>query len=564
MTVDVGAGRGSAPPAEDPADWHFPGVSPVAAAPSGQDSGHRDALRRPAVTVSLLVGLVGASFALRAGGLASWLWMDEGISVGIASHRLSEIPGLLRQDGSPPLYYLLLHGWIGLFGASEAATHSLSLALSLATIPVALWAGWSLFGRRVGWTFAALVAVSPFLAYFATETRMYALATLLSLVAIAAFLHCFAFGRRRYLWVFATALSLVLYTHNWGLWLGAGLAVALVPCAVAATDRRRFWIDAAVSFGAVGVAYLPWLPTLASQRAHTGAPWSSRPLPREAVSVVAAVLGDTHERVLVALLLVGGPALWTLLRGRGALQSPLLAIALIASVPVGIGWLAAQASPSWASRYLAVCVPAILLLAAIALSQAGRRGFVALALILLFWVQPLGRITGLRPAARLDDKADVKPLASAVAPGLHPGDLVLVMQMEEVPVLAYYLPSGLRFATAVGRRPTADVGIADWRNALARMEATTVATGLQPELDATAMGSKVLLLCQQPVDHGRTVLPWFSQMELRCQQWRAALQSDPRFSPAVALADQPTSSLAKEESKALAARQVLAFIKTAE
>ena len=36
-------------------------------------------------------------------------WIDEGLSVGIASHPLVDIPGVLRQDGSPPLYYLLLN-----------------------------------------------------------------------------------------------------------------------------------------------------------------------------------------------------------------------------------------------------------------------------------------------------------------------------------------------------------------------------------------------------------------------------------------------------------------------
>ena len=40
--------------------------------------------------------------------------MDEGIAVGISSHSLSAIPGILRYDGSPPLYYLLLHVWMSM------------------------------------------------------------------------------------------------------------------------------------------------------------------------------------------------------------------------------------------------------------------------------------------------------------------------------------------------------------------------------------------------------------------------------------------------------------------
>jgi mannosyltransferase len=338
----------------------------------------------------------------------------------------------------------------------------------------------------------------------------------------------FAFGRRRYLWVFTPSLILVLYTHNWGLWLAAGATVALIPCAVAASDRSRLWRDAAIGFGIAGLAYLPWVPTLVFQAAHTGAPWSPRPLPRQAVSVVADLLGDTHERVLVVLLFVAGPLLWSLLRSRGPLRPAVAASALIATVPVGLGWVAAQVSPSWVPRYLAVCAPAILLLAAVGLARTGARGLVALGLILAFWVQPLARASGLRPARTLGDKATVQPLARAVAGHLNPGDLVIAMQMEEVPVLAYYLPKGLRFATAMG--PVADPGIADWRDALARMRSTTPATALKPELDRSPVGTDVVLICAEP-GSGPASLPWFALMGRHCEEWRSALEADPRFQP---------------------------------
>ena len=496
---------------------------------SGGDDGSSDSGAIGWVPAAgLLAVLTAASLALRLADFGAGLWMDEGISVGIASHPLGEIPGLLRQDGSPPLYYLVLHGWMALFGTSETATHALSLLCSLVSIPAALWAGWCLFGPRVGWTFAALVAFSPYLSYFATETRMYALVVLLALLATASFLHAFAFRRRRYLSLFIPSLVLVLYTHNWGLWLAGAAAAALVPCAVAASDRRKVARDAAISFGIVGAAYLPWVPTLLYQAAHTGAPWSPRPLPRQAVSVVADVLGDPHERVLVALLLVAGPVVWSLLRSSRRLRPAVAATAVMAVVTVGLGWSAAQVSPAWVPRYLAVCAPAILLLAAVGLSLAGTRGVVALALILIFWVQPLARVSGLRPRGIAGQKVSVQPLARAVAGRLGPGDLVIVMQMEEVPALAYYLPKALQFATAMG--PVADPGIVDWRNALARMRDSTVVGDLQPSLDQLPVGAEVVLICAQP-GTGPTSLPWFALMERRCEEWRSALEADHRLMP---------------------------------
>src|SRR5437016_10258973 len=101
-----------------------------------------------ASTGVVLAVLLAVSTFVRTRYIGGQFWMDEAITTGIASHPLSQIPAVLRQDGSPPLYYLLLHFWIQAFGDSESATHALSLLFGLLTIPVAMWAGWSLFGRR--------------------------------------------------------------------------------------------------------------------------------------------------------------------------------------------------------------------------------------------------------------------------------------------------------------------------------------------------------------------------------------------------------------------------------
>jgi mannosyltransferase len=83
-----------------------------------------------------LLAVTVVSALLRTGDLHAGFWIDEGIAVGIASHPLGDIPALLRQDGSPPLYYLLLHGWLALTGDGEAATRTLSLLFAAIAVPV--------------------------------------------------------------------------------------------------------------------------------------------------------------------------------------------------------------------------------------------------------------------------------------------------------------------------------------------------------------------------------------------------------------------------------------------
>src|SRR4051812_20112717 len=218
--------------------------------------------------------LMAASLLLRSGRLAVGYWIDEGISVGIASHGAAQIPGVLGQDGSPPLYYLLLHEWMQLAGTGEAATRSLSLLFALAAVPVAWWAGCAVFDRRTGVLAAAGAAGCPFLTYYAQESRMDALVALLTLLACASFLPAFLRGRRRRLVRLAVWLALLLYTHSWALFLVAGMAMAWIGLWRRGRVAGR---DGAQLAAVLALVYAPWIPSVVSQALHTAAPWADRP-----------------------------------------------------------------------------------------------------------------------------------------------------------------------------------------------------------------------------------------------------------------------------------------------
>src|SRR3954470_13004049 len=246
------------------------------------------ALRRPAafersiagvrvLEVAGLVALTALSLALRVGQMHVHFWIDEGLSVGISQHAIADIPGVLRQDGSPPLYYVLLHFWMEVFGRSEAQTHAFSLVCALLTVPAAWWAGRSLFGPRTGWALAGLTAINPFLTSYAQETRMYALVILFATLCTACFLHAYVFGRRAYHIPFGLLLAALLYTHNWAFFYALALLVVLAFAWRAGDDRRALARDAALGFGIAAALYAPWLPTLVFQSLHTGAPWATAP-----------------------------------------------------------------------------------------------------------------------------------------------------------------------------------------------------------------------------------------------------------------------------------------------
>jgi len=477
--------------------------------------------RRTAADALVLVGLVVLLAFLWGRGRHVWYWLDEGISVGISSHSLGQIPDLLRQDGSPPLYYVLLHGWMRAFGSSEASTHILSLLFALACVPVAFWAGSTLFGRRSGWMAVALVAVNPFLAQFANETRMYTLVVLLGLVATTCFLHAFVYRRRRYLPGFAVSFALLLYTHNWALLYGLGAGVALLACVALnrdAADRRRTLLDGVLAFGGAGLLYLPWLPSLAYQIGHTGAPFSKRPTLEKVREDVISLFGEAEAVVALGL---GSGAAFIAMFQRRPWSRPTVAVlgaVTLAGVVVGAGWLTSRGESIWVARYLAVVLGPLLLVLAVGLAQGGPLAVAAVAVVAILF----GPID---VKGQPFDKSNVKEVAAELGPRLGQGDLV-VTDFGRTPVLAHYLPDGLRWAETTG--PVADERASDQRQGVRRLEEGRPEVTIAPLLDALPAGRQVLVVCSAG-EPDPDATAFIELIVARCDETVDLVSSNPRF-----------------------------------
>jgi mannosyltransferase len=473
------------------------------------------------IAVPLGIGvLLAASVLLRTRELGVGFWIDEGLSVGIADRPLGDIPGVLRQDGSPPLYYLLLHIWMAVAGRSEESVHALSVVFAALCVPVAFWAGWTLFGRRTAWIAALLAAVNPYITQFAQEGRMYALVMLLGLISLTFWLQVFTTDadavRRGPAIGFAVAFAAMLYTHNWAIFFGAATGVAWLVLLWRAqpAERRRLLRTGLLAYGGVVLLYAPWIPTALYQAAHTGAPWSKAPSLAALASVPAVILGEVAE---LAVFLAAGTGVLLLLRVRGALSRTALALLLIAVITIVLAWLGSQLSPAWAIRYLSAGVPAFLLLAAAGFAHAGRLGLVGLAVVAVLWA-----IDG-APS----EKSNVRAVAEAIGPSLRPGDLVVATQPEQVPVLHYYLPAGLRYATLTG--PVADTGVTDWRDGVERLRGTSAQRDLAPLLEALKTGERMALVVPQIYALGRWTAPWTEQVRLHSEEWLQYASNDARL-----------------------------------
>ncbi len=474
------------------------------------------------VTGSFLLVITAASAYIRTRYISGQLWMDEAITTGIASHSLSAIPGLLRHDGSPPLYYVLLHFWIRLFGAGESATHALSLVFGLLTIPAGYWVGSSLFGRRAGLMAATLFAFSPFLTQYAGETRMYELMGLLGILATAAYIHGFVYRRRKYLILFSLCLAAMLYTHAWGFFFGIGAALALIPVWFASDDRRGLIRDAVLGFAGAGILFLPWLPNFIYQAGHTGAPWAPPPRFGAPVLLSRDLIGGDRITIGLVIALVIGLAPFVTKRYRRTREATMMwALIALPFATLLVAWLASQITPAFVSRYFAPVLAGILLLAAWGCARAGIVGIVAIVLSVVF----VAHISSYAPQY----KSDMRDVGGEMAPLLHSGDLVISGQPEQVPLIWYYLPNGLNYASTLGRAQ--DPRYMNWVFALKRLQNADPQATLAPLLASLRPGQRLLFV--RPLTEGAKnwQASWTQLVRRRSAQWGYLLATDPHLKP---------------------------------
>jgi 4-amino-4-deoxy-L-arabinose transferase-like glycosyltransferase len=473
------------------------------------------------------------SGVIRTLALGEALWMDEGLSIGLASQPLLDIPGDLRQDGNPPLYYMLLHVWIQVFGDGPAETQAMSVAIALLAVPIGLWAGWSLFGRRAGLIAAALGALNPFLTTYAQETRMYSLMVVLSIALTAAFVHVYIYRNRGYLPVFGVVLALMLYTHSWGLFVTFGALVAFVAALLEMEPegRRELIRDGLLGFGIALLLYLPWIPTLLYQATHTGAPWVNPPRLGVVVQISKWILGG--GTVTVALLLAGGSglaAIMVLARRRAADRDPdavreyraVIAVAVLGLTTLAIAWIVSQFAPAWTTRYLGVTLGPLIVIACLGLARAGNLGLVALVIIMGIWAIP--------KTSQLENKSNAADLGAAAADVLEAGDLVVVLQPEQTPLIEYHLRDevpGLIWANQLGRVENPE--LMDWRDGMERMEDATPEANLDPLLASLPRSARVLLVHPVTTQRNDWDAPWTELVRRRSAQWGRAMEEDARF-----------------------------------
>jgi mannosyltransferase len=384
-----------------PADASLPDGAPRPESISG--------LAWAGIGLAVLVGAVARFLA------DSPLWLDEALSVNIASLPFGDIAEALRSEAHPPLYYWMLHGWMAAFGEGDVATRALSGVFGLVALPLLFLVGRRLGGARVGAWAVVLGALSPYAVRYSSEARMYSLLAVLVLAGALLVPDALRAPTTGRLLAVAAITGALVLSQYWSIYLV--LAVGVVVAVTGSPGSKRVLV--AIAGGLL--VLVPWSPVILDQLRHTGTPWAEAARPAQVVVAILEDLGTGGvDRFAEGVLLGVVLAVLVSVAGLVDADGTTLAFLAVCAGTVGLGALAGLVTAStFQSRYAAVVVPLLLVLAARGIvALPGRWELVAGAAVVILGLAGVAKVVG-------TDRTEAGDIAAAVADRAEPGDVLV-------------------------------------------------------------------------------------------------------------------------------------------
>lgn len=195
----------------------------------------------------------------------AYIWYDEAFSVWISKLSPEAIWFHTARDVHPPLYYLLLHGWMSVFGSSPFAIRSLSAIAGTLTVALCMGLLHHTVNYRAAMIGGLFLALFPASVRLSQEGRMYALEGLFLAGATVALVYWVRQAKRdAYCLAYAACMVAALYTHYYAIlaalahWLYL-IVLRFHPAVRATHVTGQVWWGCNVL---IALAYIPWLFSL--------------------------------------------------------------------------------------------------------------------------------------------------------------------------------------------------------------------------------------------------------------------------------------------------------------
>jgi len=296
------------------------------------------------------------------------LWYDEAVTVAIVRLDWEAFWKVLSHfEANMGLYYCLLRLWVNL-GESEFVLRSLSALTGVLAVGLVYVLGKRLFDTKVGLMGAALLATNSFHIQYSQEARGYSLMVLLTTLSSLFFLRAIEHSSRNEWAGYILTATLAVYTHFFSvLVLGAHWVWLIL------VRRRNIpWRGFLVAVLAISMLLVP-LAIFALARGTGPLSGIAKTRPHDVYLLFNSLVGGGRLLLLAYFVPCSIAFLCTL---KAWVQwkelSKTWSYAFLLSwffVPLVTGIVISLWKPVLVDRYFIICLPPLVLLAAVGLSQ---------------------------------------------------------------------------------------------------------------------------------------------------------------------------------------------------
>ena len=405
----------------------------------------------------LIAGALAAMLVSLAIGLTQSVWFDEAYSIMLAKQPVDQLLHLAAVDTHPPLYYLLLKAWAGIFGWGELALRSLSVIALGGSLVFGGLLVKRMFGVRVALVALPFIILAPFLLRYGFEIRMYALASLIGIAATYVLVTALEAKTSRQRWIkytiYAIIVALGVYTLYYMalLWIAHLVWLAWITYREKKSLMKAPWL---LTFAGSVILFLPWLPTFLKQVNNGALAQISQAMTLDnllgiiSFNFVYQPVWQLSALLSLLVVFVISTLCFIIIRAFKVVphdqKKYLLLLALYVLVPVVILTLVSLLRPMYVERYLAhIAIGGMLFIgAAVALAtkKASTMLHTAAALLIVVLVVGIAHLVqvGNYNFQRLQ-KPDVASAASLLKP-CNSETTILAADPYVAIELAYYLP----------------------------------------------------------------------------------------------------------------------------
>jgi mannosyltransferase len=297
--------------------------------------------------------------------------IDEPFTIYHAQFDFFNLIQYLKNYNNPPLFEVILHFWIKLFGLSTASVRFLPTLFSSLTVFFIYRIGITFFNNRIAFLSSALFTLSTINIYFAHDCRVYSLFVLLTTISFYLFFTLLK-SKEQFSWLSVLLLSLVnlslIYGHYFGFFvLGLEFLIILLFYLQDKAVLIRYF---AGSFFIL-LCYIPQLLVLwgRTKTSISNGTWVKPPEGIESLyNMLWTFCNEPVPTVICILLLLAAATSYLLKKGKQIENPYSKYIILWFMVPFLFMFFISYKVPMFIDRYLVFISPAFYILLALSLS----------------------------------------------------------------------------------------------------------------------------------------------------------------------------------------------------